>query len=348
MEFEAEHGRLLDAFVSAMTQGANNNTYKFALARFLLDHSICDTKSQGVSYGEIAECFFDYYWPQECKSRLRQGPQTQTPRVIKIIRTKFGEGYHPKSLADVKGEHSTAVSYCIQKITKHCFNDVIPRLEDDAEHYFGKRRGNKSYRRIFYDYIAMEYHDASNNRRIDPGGGIRVNPHLMEFFHDNYKPLLCVVMWQWLKFLEKVNSGMPRLSEKLDGSVFGPRNQNDYLQDLKMTGDRCFYCNAGLKPGRYTHVDHFLPYDYIGNTDMWNLVLACQICNSTKSNKIPPECYVTKLKLRNSVHRATLRRLESSLDTMRGGESDIDWHYRNAKRHGYPEWEGPIMTAKSL
>lgn len=344
MEFEDDHGLLLESFVSAMIQGTNNNTYKFALARFLLDHSIHNTKSQRVTYHDIAEHFFDYYWPQECKSKLRQGPQNQTPRVIQIIQAKFKDSYYPQSLLEIKSEYSTKVNDCIQNITKKCFNDVIPRLEDDAEHYFGKQRGNRSYRRIFYDYIAIEYHDTANNRRIDPNGGIRVNPHLLEFFCDNYKPLLCVVMWQWLKFLEKVNIGMPRLSEKIDGSVFGPRDQNNYRKELRMLEDRCFYCNAILRKGRDTHVDHVLPYDYVGNTDMWNLVLACQRCNSTKSNKIPSEQFIEKLKERNDLHRSTSKKLDSSLDTMRGGESDIDWHYKNAKRHGYPKWNGPIIT----
>ena len=342
MEFETDAGLLRSAFVSIMTQGAKNNTYKFALARFLLDHCHGTGPRTDIRYAEIAGGFFDYYWMQECKSRLRQGPSNQTPLVIQIIRDEFSDDYYPQTLDRIKRKEPAAVERCVGRITAKCFDDVVPRFEDDAEHYLGMRRGGSPDRRVFYHYLAMEYDDSARNKRIDPGGGISLNPHAVEFLRDNYEPLFRTVVLEWIKFLEKRNFGIPRMAEKIGGRMLGPRDQSRFKRYLEPFADRCFYCNAGLEPGRCTHVDHVLPYDYVGDTDLWNLVLACQSCNCAKSGGLPPRRYIVKLKERNSQYRNRIRQLEKSLD-MLGGEHDIDWHYGNAGSHGYPPWHGPDL-----
>lgn len=340
MEFETNASLLRDAFVSIITRGVHNNTYKFALARFLLDHCKNPDSGENVRYAEIAESFFDYYWMHECKSRLRQGPSNQTPVVIQIIREGFKKEYYPQSLDKIKKKEARVVSECIREITKKCFNDVIPRFEEDAEHYFGKRRGDPPHRRIFYHYLAKEYRDSSNNRKIDPGGGIMLNPHAVRFLRENYEPLFQMVVLGWIKFLEKRNFGMPRLAEKISGNILGARDQARFKKYLEPFADRCFYCGTILKTGRCTHVDHVIPYDYVGATDMWNLVLACQRCNCTKSSALPPKCHISKLKKRNRDYSNHIIKLKDSLSTL-SSIDDIDWHYSNAQKHGYPSWRGP-------
>lgn len=340
MEFETNAGSLRDSFISIITRGTKNNTYKFALARFLLDYCRKPDSECDVRYANIAESFFDYYWMQECKSRLQQGPANQVPKVIQIIREKFTHQYYPQSLDKIKREEHPAVDACIKKITQKCFDDVVPRFEDDAEHYFGRQRDDPSHRRIFFDYIAIEYRDSARNKKIDPGGGITLNPHAMAFLRENYEPLFRSVVLEWIKFLEKRNFGIPRLAEKIGGRALGPRDQARFKKYLEPFADKCFYCDAELEPGKCTHVDHVLPYDYVGDTDLWNLVLACQRCNCEKSGSLPPKQYVIRLKERNSRYRGQSRSLETSLGTL-GDEYDIEWHYANAYKHGYPPWSGP-------
>ena len=340
MEFETDTSRLRDAFLSVLTKGKKNNTYKFALARFLLDYCHNTNAEPNIRYTRIAEGFFDYYWVQECKSKLRQGPANQTPHAIQIIRNNFKEDYYPQSLCKIKNTKPVQVHKCMSEIRKICFDDVVPRFEDDAEHYFGKKRTGKPHRRIFYDYLAMEYKDSSNNKKIDPGGGIRMNPHAIIFLYNNYELLFRAVILEWIKFLEKRNFGIPRLAEKISGNAFAQRDQYRFRKYLASFADKCFYCGTDLKPGRCTHVDHVLPYDYVGATDLWNLVLACQKCNCTKSGWLPPKHYIDSLKKRNKQHCTRYPKLADSLSTL-GDQRDISWHYSTAQKHGYPTWGGP-------
>ena len=340
MEFETDPCLLRDAFVGIMAKGVKNNTYKFALARFLLDHCRA-SKKKSIRYAEIAEAFFDYYWMQECKSKLRQGPVSQNPLVIQIIRKKFKKGYYPQRLDKIKERHPQKIKECVRQIKIKCFHNVIPRFEDDAEQYFGRPRTSPSRRRIFYDYIAKEYQDSANNKKLDPKGGIMLNPYAAEFLRDNYEVLLRTVVFEWIKFLEKRNFGMPRLAEKIGGDALGPRDQTRFKEYLTMFSERCFYCNDTLKKsGQDTHVDHVLPYDYVGATDLWNLVLACQRCNCAKSSGLPPEHYVMRLERRNNQYRSIIAELDNSLG-MLIDEHDVCWHYCNAKKCGYPPWKGP-------
>jgi hypothetical protein len=89
-------------FVSILTRGKKDNTYKFALARYLLDYSNGPTEGLEIPYGDIASAFLRYYWHQECKFRMRQNFQkNKPPSVIRIIREEFGTRYIPDSFRDM-------------------------------------------------------------------------------------------------------------------------------------------------------------------------------------------------------------------------------------------------------
>ena len=99
MEFQRRTDReFLNAFLGIMSS-RKNNTYKFALARFLLEYSQ-DHDDLQVRYSKIAQYFMKCYWMQECKYKLRQGPAKQTPEVISIIRKEFDRSYYPQTDLD--------------------------------------------------------------------------------------------------------------------------------------------------------------------------------------------------------------------------------------------------------
>lgn len=332
MEFEdVPDNKILDAFVGIVTRGHKNNTYKFALARFLLDHAARGGPEQ-VRYRQIAKHFMRYYWVQECKFRLRQGPANQQPEMITIIRKEFPEHSYPQTFAEIDREEPGSVRRCVENISKKCFDDVVPRFQKS-----GARE-----RKIFYEYIAREYHDSSDNKKIDPGGGILVNKEAMRVLRDNRAALHSMVILEWVRFLEKRNPGMPNMANKVECVMIGRRDQRKFLKMLEQFFDNCFYCGEDLIRGKCTHVDHVIPYDYIGDTELCNLVLACQKCNCKKLGLLPPQPFFDKLLKRNSntKYLAEIPRLEDSVENMSVGGMSMEWHYDNARRRGYPVWRG--------
>ncbi len=86
-------------FNSIVSKGVKDNTYKFALIKFLLDYAHKYQKFDicRISYNEIAEKFLEYYWFQECKYKLKQDFKIKRmPMVIRIIRKYCGEEYFDK------------------------------------------------------------------------------------------------------------------------------------------------------------------------------------------------------------------------------------------------------------
>ena len=322
-----------DTFIGILSRGSKNNTYKFALARFLLEYSIIHDEysirheKQQVGYSDIAECFFKYYWLQECKSKLQHGPKNQTPRVITAIQAEFKKKAYPQSFKKIQKEESDKVARCVKKIARTCRRDVIYRFQ-----LIGGTE-----RKIFYNYFATSYKGSSGNKKMDPKGGILLNPDAMRFFRENFMPLHKSVILEWIRFLEKRNFGTPRMIQKIEGINQCARNQQKFVDELKLFRDHhCFYCNDKLKFDRYTHVDHVIPFDYIGNTEMWNLVLSCQVCNCKKLGNLPPRHYIEKLLDRNDTYKDKNDLIQKSLDVLNYDNHDINWHYKNARTHGYP------------
>ena len=272
-----------------------------------------------MRYSEIAKYFFKYYWLQECKSKLRQGPVNQPPEITAIIRKEFAGIVTKDTFKKLESEEPTRIERCVKQIAKKGFDDVIPRFQNEK-------------RKFFFNYLAKEYRDSANNKKIDPGGGILLNSDAVRFFKANYVPLYKAVILEWVRFLEIRNFGTPRLVQKIEAEDIGPRDQAKFRKSLEsFTDNICFYCKESLESDT-TQVDHVLPFDYIGDTELWNLVLACQKCNCEKLNYLPPQKYLTKLHERNTKNQ---NHLENSLHNLNYGAHDIDWHYVNAKQQGY-------------
>jgi len=63
----------------------------------------------------------------------------------------------------------------------------------------------------------------------------------------------------------------------------------------------CFYCGKNLSGAKRTiHVDHFIPWSFVQSDHIWNLVLSCSICNSSKSDHIPVRSFLDNIIDRNS------------------------------------------------
>jgi hypothetical protein len=58
---------------------------------------------------------------------------------------------------------------------------------------------------------------------------------------------------------------------------------------LARDGFRCQYCGGTPQDGYVLHVDHKVPVSRGGPTEMENLVTACHLCNSGKSDHVFPE-----------------------------------------------------------
>jgi 5-methylcytosine-specific restriction endonuclease McrA len=315
-------------FISILERSSKSNTYKFALARFLLDHSHKPDSSSTVSFRDIAEKFLKYYWHQECKYRIRQNydPNNQ-PSVVQVIRDVFKEnmvdGYIPAYFEDMPQEK---IKNAEEEIRKRVFgsgkkSQVVPR--------FQRLRGQPPDRNLhrhgtgdFYDYDIQR-------------GQLEIKPEALSFFRNNYNVLTKAVFLEWSRFLEKINT-LPRIIEKVESEEVRRRALTAY-QGIFRDQRYCFYCDRRLDDLQ-THVDHFIPWSYIFEDEAWNLVLACERCNLRKSDSLAPQNFRNDLIDRNRDYQNEIPELGKSLlrlDAENNWEPEIKHHYNNCKDYGF-------------
>ena len=342
---EWSNGEFRDWFVAIASEGRRNNTYKFAMARFLLD-LCCDPcmvlrlygrpRDKGapgavdtaggirVRYAEIARYFFAYYWPLACNAGLRQGPATETPLVMTAIEKEFGEGEYGQSVCQVIRDEPERTGRCIKEIAR-----VMPR---QVVYRFQKVGGREL--RMFYQYAAGPA-DKEGSRRVDLRGGILVNRAASRFLRENYGALSRAVALEWLRATDSLNPGSPNLAGRFLAAYDGCESVCGFLPGLEIEGRHCFYCDARPRPDERMCIDHFLPADYVGGARAWNLVLACQGCGREKVRMLPPPEYVDALARRNAERRKSEGPVVP-LGRMGGLERGLARHYAIAKSRGYP------------
>lgn len=318
-----------EIFMNIIDLSSKANTYKFAFMRFLLEY--CKTHNEThVDFFTISEYFLKYYWIQECKSKLKQSPQSEgNPEVIKIIQKEFQKAYYPQSFVKIREKEPEKIKKCIERIRKMCFHDVTWRLQNVK---YGKK---SEERKIFFDY-KIKHIFRPTRKLVNLEYGIVLNPDAMSFFKRYNTVLNKAVTLEWAKFLEKLNLKVPQLISKTEGKEIERGNLKKFKDVLEPFFKNCFYCNNILKPGKETHVEHVIPFDFIREDNIWNFTLACQSCNCKKLGSLPPEKYLNELIKRNKNYRKKIPLLEKSL--LRLGvefEKIIQDHYWVAKSHGY-------------
>lgn len=281
-------------FINIISKGAKSNTYKFALAKFLLDYSknkeVDSRNEYTVNYSEIAEKFLEYYWFQECKYKFKQDfNKNKMPIVIRIIQKYCGVEYISDSYETYFKTRQDIKVNLIEEIEKKCFKDVVPR--------FQPREKNLFYQHFSQAKVGHDYSPPTQK-------SILLKKEAVIFFKEEYESLSKILVLEWAKFLEKTNF-TPRLISKIE-LMRDPKRSSltKFRKVLLGMVNQCFYCGVSFDKSD-VHIDHFIPWSYIYEDEIWNLVPACSKCNLFKSDALPPRECIEKIIVRNKKNQLT-------------------------------------------
>ena len=313
-------------FLSIIDRGSKDNTYKFALARALLDycrdHADASDNALEIPYEYFADKFMRYYFYQEYKFKIRQNFRPDVPpRAIRILRDVFG----PNAPGDFDMLERDKVEVARQRFLKVIFGHarrktslVIPRFQRVA-------RGSTSFEEpMFYEY--------NNDKQM-----LTLKPGAFDFFRQNHPVFSKVVLVGWAKFLEKINPSLPMLVAKIERDEAKRGSLTPYRNMYLKHWCHCFYCNCRLEQ-EFIQVDHFIPWSYLFDDNAWNLVLACRDCNYKKSSALPPVEFRDELIARNHRYYDLMPKMKSSLDQLnsgRGWEPEIIGQYDRCAEYGF-------------
>jgi len=303
-----------ELFYHIILKGKKDNTYKFALAKFLLDYSK-NTKETGdiiIKFKTIAESFLKYYWHQDVKYKFKHNFQKEKiPVIISLIRKYCGNDYIPDDFDKYFEKNHEIKNILLNEIENKVFNDVIPRFQPydlDSKYYFYEHNYEKSNKKF----------------QLKGQKEILLKESAKLFFQENYLLLHKFTILEWAKFLEKVNF-TPKLISKIENLENPKRNSlNKFKKILEQIDQNyCFYCGKKLNKNKI-HIDHFIPWSYVYEDNPWNLVLSCSDCNLTKKDFLPPKKCLIKLKSRNEKKKEF--KIYNEL---------IEELYENAKNYGF-------------
>ena len=303
---------MIEQFNNFFKRKSLASTYKPTLLKCLLDlgdYNECEggqwVKKEGDSFtvdlNFVAARFLRYYHPLKFKFNLKQEATSKRIAIYNILETYQNE-------LGVKSTPTKKV-FCSEKFKemreKTIGNDaikhqVLPKLLNDCNIY-KINKGSKS---------------------------ITIQREIIDFMKDNKKILEAALNHMIAEYLEKCNSS-PNISTKLEEKINRTTLTKDKFQKIiDMQKSCCFYCKT---KGDLFAQEHFLPWNYLFQTENYNIIAACQACNSSKNDRLPHGKYLELIIQRNK-----------SLDSLPMGYSDefmrnmyencrIEYHGREKK-----------------
>lgn len=256
------------------------STYKPTLVKCLLDLADYQNdeggqwvKQKGDTYTVdlhfIVARFLRYYHPLRFKFKLKQEATKKRIAIYSILE-EFEEQLGVKSTPSKKVMCSEKFSEIREKtiVNGAIRQQVLPKLRNDCNIYI-INSGSKS---------------------------IEIKKEIIDFMRDNKTLLESALNHMIAKYLEKCNSS-PNISTKLEEKISRTILPKDKFQKMiNMQNSCCFYC--GNKGDSFAQ-EHFLPWNFLFQTENYNIIAACQTCNSSKNDRLPHGKYLDKIIKRN-------------------------------------------------
>ena len=274
----------------------NDNTYKLAWGRALIEcvyYGKFSSKDNRVviKLNDIARCMLKYYWNQTFFFALKQSPYLDKEPVIVAITNqliakfvKINGSLIPVWFDKAEEKLGNELNVAIKKIVKELPVNVawrFKRVDDDMVDIYEYDYANKSEDVIF----------TKDNIELLKEYALIISKLL------NYK---------WAQLLEKYNYA-PKIVNKVN-SISEAKLRRESLAKyknelMKQFADGVaidFYSGKPLADNDIS-VDHVIPWSFMYSDDIWNLVLTSKSNNSSKSNSIPSQEVIDRLKKRNAL-----------------------------------------------
>jgi 5-methylcytosine-specific restriction endonuclease McrA len=307
---ESTEPRVTDV-AALMRHASMSSTYKPALLKALLRCVRLGDRSE-ISLEAIGREFTRLYWNQTVVYHLRQAASlSKEASAVKLIR----EAARTHGVRDL---------------------DLLPR---DARAALDKKMAKLLQVNVLEAFHATKPETMPRLYEWVPGSAaITVGPDIRAFMRANEAPLELIGNYYWALFLENTNRLAPRIVQKVQRNALDRQSLQRYLTILKQDSDgRCFYCKRSFDAAVRVTVDHVIPWSFLLEDPLWDLVLACAQCNGSKSDWLPAEASLRALLERNRKRREDLRRHVSFLIS----DDEVERLYHAAISVEWPRFWSP-------
>ena len=258
-------------------QSRNDSSYKFGFLKSILDNLYNVDDKLVLTFDQIFSKFAEIYWSLIVNHQLKQRVQTKsgTKTHIEKILEKAKEDNHIIEIIRYENLSEDIRVELEHNVKQKCKTYVVGALFEDTNE-------------IFYSFSKNEE-------------WLKINPLVYNFLCRNKVLIEKLNYYEWARFLEKVNTDREsyKLLSEIDKST--KRNNLSYYRNIlydEFETRTCFYCGRKLDLTK-TDVDHFIPWSFIKDDNLWNLVLSCSQCNKNKNDRLADNLFLMKLIDRN-------------------------------------------------
>jgi len=222
-----------------------------------------------VDLNFVAARFIRCYWPLRFKFKLKQ-EATPTPIAMYRLLDEYVQ------LFDKNKSRPSKKVLCSEKFSELRLRTIREGIKPQVLH------------KLLNDCKIYSVTGGSNF--------IIIKKSTVDFMKNNKKILESALNHVIAEYLEKFNQA-PNISTKLEEKI--PRTtlkKSDFDEIIKLQENKCFYCE---KTSNKFEQEHFVPWNYVSNTQSFNIIAACKNCNSSKNDRLPEEKYLKKILMRN-------------------------------------------------
>jgi len=255
------------------------STYKPTFVKCLLDIGDCKDyegkewveycdENYTVDLNFIVARFLRYYHPLKFKYKLKQEATRNTIAIYDIL-DNFKNLVGTKSAPSLKKFCSKKFSGIREMTIKHdsVQRQVMPKLLNDCNIY------------------------EHNTKKII------IKKEIVEYMKNNRNVLISALNNMISTYLEKCNKKVPDISTKLLEDIHRKKLAKEKFEDIiTLQVSCCFYCE---KKFHSFEQEHFIPWNFIPQTEIYNIVPACKPCNNDKKDKLPEKRFLEKIINRN-------------------------------------------------
>ncbi|MCP8615245.1 HNH endonuclease domain-containing protein [Salirhabdus salicampi] len=258
------------------SKSVKSSTYKYALIKALIENLYQVNDQFELTYNQLAYSFTKVYWNLIVQHNLVKQNRGKNARVVTIIK-------------DVQSKYQIPTDFSFDKLKEDIQINLISEVKATMkQNVFGALYGDTQGKFYAFEHRS-EY--------------FKINPAVHRFMLNYQRLIVNLTNYHMAAMIEKLND-IPSINYLL-GKVESIAKRSSLRPFEKILLNHfehtCFYCGKTLLSGkRQTHVDHFIPWSFVQSDQLWNLVLSCSTCNSSKSDKLPEKNFLCTLIQRNN------------------------------------------------
>lgn len=347
----------LEAIVQLISEGVTETTFDT-----VIDEMICN------AWYSVRE-FHIHLSGMQLDGQVRDGLERAIIRLSEL--SSLPANASKVEIKNAIKEHNVELKATKEQLTNMVPYRALAGFFDKAEEVadWGSVKRMTAYiERINRDIVLLPYTLGESSKLKKE---ICFQPSWVEMIQDNTVAILGWIQYEKVKWLQNNNPEVPGLIYKLApldekmrklGHV---RKLWDGILDLRCIND--VFTDNPIDQSKYD-VDHFIPWSFMMNDELWNLMPMDSSLNSAKSNRLPAwddffirfaknqyimyEMIYEKegiRKLYEACYRDNLHSIWANQELYRKGNSDAEFYgileknmrpvYDSARRQGYDIWD---------